>query len=425
MIQEEARILNETIKKNFPQIYEMLSEQGKKAFFPKKGILEQSAEAKETKINATIGQAFEENKKAMILESFKEQTKLSAEETFLYSPSYGQKELRKLWLEDIKKKNPSLKTKTSNPIVTNGITQGIHIVKELFAEKEDILVIPDFFWENYSQIFSEMQIKTYPFFSNKKFNIQGMKELLLEEKEKKKILILNFPNNPTGYSITKEEAEEIKKTIKETAGEGNKIITLCDDAYFGLFYEEETFKESIFSKIADIHENVLSIKTDGLTKEAYAWGLRIGFITFSFKGINEETAKALEDKTAGIIRKTTSNSCTHSQFLAINALKNENFEKQKKEKYLELKERYETTKKTLENNPEYKEHFEAMPFNSGYFMCIKLKNKNSEDVRKKLIKEHSIGTIEINNMLRIAYSAISKKEIPFIFEKIYEICREK
>ena len=39
----------------------MLSKIGKEAFFPKKGILAQTAEAKGTEFNATIGQAFEDN----------------------------------------------------------------------------------------------------------------------------------------------------------------------------------------------------------------------------------------------------------------------------------------------------------------------------------------------------------------------------
>ena len=48
---------------------------------------------------------------------------------------------------------------------------------------------------------------------------------------------------------------------------------------FGLVYENGIFKESLFSKLADLHENVLAVKVDGATKEDYAWGFRVGFIT--------------------------------------------------------------------------------------------------------------------------------------------------
>ena len=51
-----AEQLNQTIKSAAPHVYDMLSDVGKKLFFPK-GILSQSAEAKEKAhaINATIG----------------------------------------------------------------------------------------------------------------------------------------------------------------------------------------------------------------------------------------------------------------------------------------------------------------------------------------------------------------------------------
>ena len=58
-----AEQLNQTIKSAAPHVYDMLSDVGRKLFFPK-GILSQSAEAKEKAhaINATIGIAKEDDK---------------------------------------------------------------------------------------------------------------------------------------------------------------------------------------------------------------------------------------------------------------------------------------------------------------------------------------------------------------------------
>ncbi len=66
---ELAKKLNKIIKQSNPHIYEMLSNMGKNLFFPK-GILSQSAEAKEKahKINATIGIA-KQGKNVMSLPS--------------------------------------------------------------------------------------------------------------------------------------------------------------------------------------------------------------------------------------------------------------------------------------------------------------------------------------------------------------------
>ena len=65
----QAEELNQVIKAKNPAVFEMLSEKGKKIFFPKKGILGQTADAKSTKINATIGAAIEDDKTPMRLEA--------------------------------------------------------------------------------------------------------------------------------------------------------------------------------------------------------------------------------------------------------------------------------------------------------------------------------------------------------------------
>ena len=72
----------------------------------------------------------------------------------------------------------------------------------------------------------------------------------------------------------------ICKVIKDCAETGAKILICCDDAYFGLNYEENIETQSLFAYLADIHENVLAVKIDGPTKEDYVWGLRCGFLTF-------------------------------------------------------------------------------------------------------------------------------------------------
>ena len=99
--------LNEIIKKNNPNIFDMLSEKGKAIFFPKKGILAQTAEAKGKEINATIGIALEEDGSPMRLKSIVAHIKdIKPEDVFPYAPSFGKLELRQKWKELIFEKNP-------------------------------------------------------------------------------------------------------------------------------------------------------------------------------------------------------------------------------------------------------------------------------------------------------------------------------
>ena len=119
----------------------------------------------------------------------------------------------------------------------------------------------------------------------------------------KKVILLNFPNNPTGYTPTVAEAEAIQKGLLKAAQAGKKIAVLIDDAYFGLVYREGVEKESLFARLVDLHENVLAVKLDGATKEDYVWGLRVGFVTFGGKGLGPEALKALEAKAAGVLMR--------------------------------------------------------------------------------------------------------------------------
>lgn len=424
MINQKAQELNERIQ---PKIYSFLSDKGKAIYFPKQGILEQTKEAKETKINATIGIAIEDNQEVMCLNSIKKNILLKPNKVFPYAPSYGIKELRELWKEQIKKKNPTLQikqTQTSLPIVTSGITHGLSTVAYLFINPNEEIILTDLFWENYSLIFEngyDAKLKPFNTFKENSFDLNSFQQSL--QGEGKKIILLNFPNNPTGYSLTKTEAEQIFAIIKDAA-EQKQILIICDDAYFGLFYEENVYQESLFAKLAELHENILAVKVDGATKEDYVWGLRLGFLTYGAKNIDQDSLNALEEKTAGAIRGNLSNSCHLSQSLLLEAFNSSGYQQEKENKFLILKSRYQKVKEILEDD-KYKEFFIPLPYNSGYFMCIKLNdNLDGEKVRTVLLDKYNTGVVALGNLLRIAFSSVNEADIVLLFDNIYNACRE-
>jgi phosphoenolpyruvate carboxykinase (GTP) len=422
----QAEELNKTILNNSPTIFSLLSKNGKAIYFPKKGILGQSAEAKGKKINATIGIAVEDSGEPMRLKSIEDNIKIPAEMAFSYAPSFGRLDLREKWKSLITEKNPSLKNKQiSLPVVTNALTHGLSIAGYLFLDEEDKIIIPEPFWGNYNLTFSNAyhaEIDTFEMFKNGEFNLEALRQKLSGNNEKK-ILLLNFPNNPSGYTPRKEEMKEIAKTIKESAEAGNKILVIIDDAYFGLVYQDGIEKESIFSLLCDLHENILAVKLDGATKEDYVWGFRVGFITFGIKNGNKETYEALEAKTAGAIRGNISNASNLSQSLILKAFESPSYKEEKQEKYNLLKERYDEVHRVLKN-PKYKSYFDPLPYNSGYFMCIKLNGLDAEEIRKLLLVKYDTGVIALQDKLRIAFSAVKKQDIEQLFENIYLACKE-
>lgn len=424
---QQAITLNDVILKSHPAVYELLSKRGKNIFFPKLGILAQSAQAKGKEINATIGEAVEDNGHPMHLTELGQLVNLPDSAVFPYAPSFGKPDLRSTWKSFIYKKNPSLgDTTISLPIATNGITHGISISSYLFVEEGDSVIVPDLYWENYSLIFENNylgKIDNFPLFVNGGFNFEGLKQKM-EQTSGKIILVLNFPNNPSGYTPLVSEIDGIVELVSAQAAQGKKVVVLIDDAYFGLVYEQGVYTESIFTRLATLSENVLAVKLDGATKEDYVWGFRVGFITYGVKNGTAALYEALENKTAGAVRGNISNISHLSQSLLQKAYSSESYDQNKVEKYNILHSRYEKIKQVLEN-PKYNRYFSALPFNSGYFMCIELKDGlKAEEVRKILLEKYSTGVIVFGNLIRIAFSAVPEEKIAPLIENIHAACQD-
>ncbi|MFS1513993.1 aminotransferase class I/II-fold pyridoxal phosphate-dependent enzyme [Chengkuizengella sp. SCS-71B] len=420
-----AKSLNKTIKEKHSNVYQMLSTLGKNVYFPKEGIISQSAEAgkKAKKYNATIGIAIE-NKDPMHLKVIQNTlSEYAPKDIYPYAPPAGKPELRKVWMEKMIKESPSLENKKiSNPIVTNALTHGISIVADLFAEPGDSVIYPDKNWENYELTFGirrGTETVNFPLYNeDRNFNASGLKEAILAQKDKgKAIVVLNFPNNPTGYTPSQEDSQNIVNAILAGAEEGINIVVVTDDAYYGLFFED-SIHESLFGQLANIHPNVLAIKVDGATKEDYVWGFRVGFITFASN--NETVNAALEQKTMGIIRATISSSSHPSQTFILHALKSPDYEQQKLEKYNIMKGRANKVKEILKNE-KFQTVWDYYPFNSGYFMCLELKNIDAETLRVHLLDKYEIGTIALGEKdLRVAFSCIEEEDLEDLFIKIYQ-----
>ncbi len=424
----QAEELNVIINKHNPVLFNLFSEKGKAIYFPKRGILGQAAEARGKKINATIGEAIEDDGLHMRLKSIEEKLNISPSLAFPYAPSFGRPDIRERWKKMIYEKNPSLTgTEISLPVVTNALTHGLSVCGYLFLNAGEKIIVSDHFWDNYELVFTNAfgsPIDTFTLFKNNGFNVAALEAKLNEGPKGKKVLLLNFPNNPSGYTPTVEEMNAIADVIKKSAENGNQIVVIIDDAYFGLVFEKGIAKESIFTLLANMHENVLAVKLDGPTKEDYVWGFRVGFVTYGIKGGNADLYSALESKTAGAVRGNISNASNLSQSLLLQAFDSPTYWTEKEEKYKTLQSRYEKTKAVLQNK-KYEEVFSALPFNSGYFMCIELKHGlNAEAVRKHLLQKYETGVIVIGKVIRVAFSSVSKEKIVLLFENLYNACND-
>lgn len=423
-----ASELNQVISAANPNLLNMLSKVGRQLFFPK-GILSQSAEAKQKahRINATIGIAKEEGRTMAFGSVMDMIAGLAAEDSLTYAPSFGIPTLRQRWQEGLYQKNPSLAGKTvSLPVVTCGITHGVSVVADVWIDPGDAIILPDMMWGNYNMIFcvrNDAELVQYPLFNaSGGFNTEALEATVRREAatRDKVVVLLNFPQNPTGYTATRSEGEEIVRILTAVARGGTNVIAVFDDAYFGLFYDADALQESLFARLADADPRLLAIKLDGATKENFVWGLRIGFVTYGIpvEGDPRAVYEALEKKTAGCVRGNISNASHLSQSILLKSLDDPRYGGEKAEKFDILRRRAARVKQVLAD-PKYADAWDPYPFNSGYFMCLRLKTVDAEALRVHLLDTYGVGLISIGKRdLRVAFSCLDEEDVGELFDTV-------
>jgi aspartate/methionine/tyrosine aminotransferase len=417
--------LNEALLAASPTTHALLSQRGRALYFPR-GILSQSAEAREKahRFNATIGVATEDGGPMALPSVLAQLGPVSAADALDYAPASGRKGLREAWRRKLLAENPSLRGRSLGlPIVTHAITHGLSLLGELFVDPGDRIVMPDQIWDNYPLTYEARlgaRIETFPTYAGLHLDVESLRKALLRGSGKT-ILLLNFPNNPTGYMPRRDEAEAIREAVLTAAGRGERLLVIFDDAYFGLIYDPEALQESPLGLLANEHPGVLCAKLDGATKELFAWGLRCGFVTFAPPACErpEAVLAALERKSMAAIRAVISNCASLSQSIVEAALGSATLGAERREKFERLRARAERVREVV-HRPAYAGSWDVYPFNAGYFMCIRVKGVEAERLRVHLL-EQGIGVIALGESdVRIAFSCLELEQIEPLFDAIHQ-----
>ncbi|WP_297520589.1 aminotransferase class I/II-fold pyridoxal phosphate-dependent enzyme [uncultured Clostridium sp.] len=121
--------------------------------------------------------------------------------------------------------------------------------------------------------------------------------------DKTKVLILPFPNNPTGAIMTRKELKPIVEVLKD-----KNIIILSDEIYGELSYDGDHVSIATFPEVKD-----KTIIVNGFSKAYAMTGWRLGYVTGH---------RVLIDAMKKIHQYSIMCSPTTSQYAAIEALKN-------------------------------------------------------------------------------------------------------
>jgi aminotransferase len=225
-------------------------------------------------------------------------------------------------------------------------------------------------------------------------------QLLSAITDKTKVLILPFPNNPTGAIMEYEDLKEIAKIVEE-----KDIFVITDEIYSELTYGK---KHVSIAEFPGMKERTILI--NGFSKSYAMTGWRLGYAVGP-ENIIEQMVKI--HQFAIMCAPTT------SQYAAVEALKNGDSDVES------MRNAYDMRRKYLVNafNEMGLECFE--PYGAFYvFPCIKSLGMTSDEFATKLLKEEKVavvpGTAFGNcgeGFLRISY-AYSIENLKIAMERI-------
>ncbi len=187
--------------------------------------------------------------------------------------------------------------------------------------------------------------------------------------EKTKLLVLPFPNNPTGAILEKKDLEELAEVIIK-----HDIFVMSDEIYAELTYKE---KHTSIVEIPGMKERTILI--NGFSKAYAMTGWRLGYAC----GPKEIIAQMLKIHQFAIMCAPTT-----SQYAAVEALRNGD------DDVAEMREAYNQRRRYLMHA--FKEMnlpcFE--PFGAFYvFPCIKEFGMTSDEFATRFLKEEKVAVV--------------------------------
>lgn len=320
-----------------------------------------------------------------------------------YTANAGIAELRTAISKNIEKNTGVKYSDKDEIIVTVGGSEGIDIAIRTLIENGDEVLIVEPCFVCYSPIVSLCGGVPVSVQTTAETEFRLTPEMLREKiTDRTKLLILPFPNNPTGAVMERKDLEGIADVIRDT-----NILILSDEIYSSLTYGS---KHCSIIEIDGMKERTIFV--NGFSKAYAMTGWRLGYVA----GPQPIIKQMLKIHQYGIM-----SSPTVSQYAAIEALENCD------EDIAKMRDEYDIRRRWLVKalNDIGLTCFE--PRGAFYvFPSIKSTGLSSEEFCERLLYEHNVAVVPGNafgecgeGYIRISY-AYSLKHIMTAIERIKE-----
>lgn len=318
-----------------------------------------------------------------------------------YTSNAGLKELRAEITKYIKRTQGVSYDAAHEVLVTVGGSEAIDIALRAMINPGEEVLIPQPSYVSYEPcaILADAKPVIIELKEENEFRLTPQ-ELRDAITDKTKILILPFPNNPTGAIMEKEDLEAIAEVIRE-----KDIFVISDEIYSELSYKG---KHVSIVSLPGMQERTVLI--NGFSKSYAMTGWRLGYAC---------APAAIMEQMTKIHQFAIMCAPTTSQYAAVEALRNGD------DDVAQMREAYNQRRRFLMHT--FKELglqcFE--PYGAFYvFPCIKEFGMSSEEFAERLLKEEKVAVVPGTafgdcgeGFLRISY-AYSLENLKIAMDKI-------
>ena len=324
-----------------------------------------------------------------------------------YTSNAGLKELREEICNYLKRRQGITYNPAKEVLVTVGGSEAIDIGLRALINPGDEVIIPQPSYVSYEPcaVLAGAKPVIIDLKAENEFRLTA-DELKAVISDKTKVLILPFPNNPTGAIMERKDLEDIAKIIIE-----NDIYVMSDEIYAELTYKNEHVS---IASLDGMKERTILI--NGFSKAYAMTGWRLGYACAPENIIKQMTK---------IHQFAIMCAPTTSQYAAVEALKNGD------DDVKIMKTAYNQRRRFLINA--FKEMglecFE--PFGAFYvFPCIKEFNMTSEEFATRFLEEEKVAVVPGNafgasgeGFVRISY-AYSLENLKSAIERLRHFIKQ-
>ncbi len=187
----------------------------------------------------------------------------------MYTSNYGMLELRQEIVRYLYERFGLSYDAEKEVIVTVGASEAIDMALRTLINPGDEVLIPEPCYVSYQActLMSHGKPVMIPTTAEKNFKLTPA-DIEAKITPKSKVLMLSFPNNPTGAVLTKDELLALAEVVKK-----HDLVVISDEIYSELTYEQEPVS---FASLPGMKERTILVS--GLSKAFAMTGWRVGYI---------------------------------------------------------------------------------------------------------------------------------------------------